>query len=169
MSAYNLAKRELASWVCQTCDGDGVLPTVGPDGLLIQCPTCSGSGFHAHAPELLRLKPGGKVMTGCAVPMTEEPNSLNRVPRMDTMVCLRQGTERPYDYTRRGASVDWAHTAARGVVANLLDRRGIKTMLELTDARVRVEIIDDLADVIREAAKALDRDARNRAEMRGKT
>jgi len=50
---------------------------------------------------------------------------------------------------------DWAHAAARGIIANLADRRGIKQELDThnIEAEMRVEIIEDLAAIIREAAK----------------
>ena len=48
---------------------------------------------------------------------------------------------------------DWSHTAARGVLADLQDRRGIKWGFEDIDSEVRVEIVDSLAAIIREAAR----------------
>lgn len=48
-------------------------------------------------------------------------------------------------------SEDWAQAAARGVVANLKDRRGIKQGFADLDEDVRREIIADLSDIIREA------------------
>ena len=51
-------------------------------------------------------------------------------------------------------SKDWAHSAARGVIANLQDRQGIKFELvcEKIDEDLRVEIIESLAAIIRKAA-----------------
>lgn len=49
---------------------------------------------------------------------------------------------------------DWAHAAARGVVAELQDRSGIKNQLERQslDQEVRKEIIQSIAAIIREAS-----------------
>ena len=46
---------------------------------------------------------------------------------------------------------DWAHAAARGVIADLKDRRGIKHCLERSeiDEDTRTEIIESLASSIR--------------------
>lgn len=49
------------------------------------------------------------------------------------------------------AATDWAHSAARGVLADLLDRRGIKWELENVDHDVRAELIQSLAAIIRQA------------------
>lgn len=46
---------------------------------------------------------------------------------------------------------DWAHAAARGVVADLQDRRAIKWGFGDIDEEIRVEIISSLADIIRAA------------------
>jgi len=48
---------------------------------------------------------------------------------------------------------DWAHTAARGVLADLSDRRGIKWELEKVDHEVRAELTESLAEIIRLAHK----------------
>lgn len=49
-------------------------------------------------------------------------------------------------------ALDWAHAAARGILADLLDRRGVKYALEEVDHDVRVEMVESLANIIREAA-----------------
>lgn len=46
---------------------------------------------------------------------------------------------------------DWAHAAARGVLADLTDRRGIKQELDGIDEDVRKELIATVADIIRTA------------------
>jgi hypothetical protein len=46
---------------------------------------------------------------------------------------------------------DWAHSAARGVLYDLSDRKGIKRSFEEIDEEVRVEIVSAIADIIREA------------------
>lgn len=48
-------------------------------------------------------------------------------------------------------ATDWAHAAARGVLADLLDRRGIKWALddEQIDFETRAEIVQSLAAIIR--------------------
>jgi len=48
-------------------------------------------------------------------------------------------------------SVDWAHAAARGVLADLNDRSGINRGFREVDAEVRAEIVASLSDIIREA------------------
>ena len=48
---------------------------------------------------------------------------------------------------------DWAHAAARGILADLTDRRGIKRELEGVDEEVRIEIVDSIAEIIRYAKK----------------
>ncbi len=47
--------------------------------------------------------------------------------------------------------VDWAHSAARGVLADLQDRRTIKRGFEGIDEDTRAEIIGSLSDIIRSA------------------
>ena len=46
---------------------------------------------------------------------------------------------------------DWAHAAARGVIADLCDRRDIKRGFENIDESIRQEIVESLAEIIREA------------------
>lgn len=48
---------------------------------------------------------------------------------------------------------DWAHAAARGIVADLMDRHTIKHGFDGVDEDIRVEIVETLADIIREASK----------------
>jgi len=50
---------------------------------------------------------------------------------------------------------DWAHAAARGVIAYLTDRRSIKSALENPglDHEIRAEIVTSLAEIIRVAAE----------------
>ena len=73
---------------------------------------------------------------------------------------LEHGAQYPYD---GGAdfwedrtptpppATDWAHAAARGVLADLLDRRGLKWALddEQIDRETRAEIVQSLAAIIR--------------------
>jgi hypothetical protein len=74
---------------------------------------------------------------------------------------LTRGEKFPYDandawWAGRGdsppPSTDWAHAAARGVIADLKDRRGIKHGFNDIDEGVRAEIVDALANIIRAAA-----------------
>lgn len=44
---------------------------------------------------------------------------------------------------------DWAHAAARGVLADLLDRKGIKHGFTDVEEDTRVEIVQSLAEIIR--------------------
>lgn len=46
---------------------------------------------------------------------------------------------------------DWAVKAARGILYNLSDRRGIKHELKTVDHDVRVEMVQTIADIIRTA------------------
>lgn len=68
---------------------------------------------------------------------------------------LDQGAKYPYDDGDSNLTpppaIDWAHAAARGVLADLLDRRGIKGSLdnEEIDHETRVEIVQSLAAIIR--------------------
>lgn len=47
---------------------------------------------------------------------------------------------------------DWAHAAARGILADLLDRRGIKHEFKQVDEDVRQEIVASIAAIIRLAS-----------------
>ena len=49
-------------------------------------------------------------------------------------------------------AADWAHSAARGVLADLTDRKGIKYGFDNLDEDVRAEIVASLAEIIRAAA-----------------
>lgn len=48
---------------------------------------------------------------------------------------------------------DWAHRAARGIVADLTDRHGFKGSFTRIDEDVRVRIVEQLAEIIREAVR----------------
>lgn len=70
---------------------------------------------------------------------------------------LAHGVRFPYDADaprRQGLVIDWAHAAALGVLADLLDRRGVKWELEKVDPETRVEIVRSLAAIIRLAVSA---------------
>ena len=76
---------------------------------------------------------------------------------------LNHGNKYPYDGgadfwedrtpTPRPAK-DWAHEAARGVLSDLLDRRGIKWAFEdeAIDHETRADIVDSIAEIIRLAS-----------------
>ncbi len=49
------------------------------------------------------------------------------------------------------AAVDWAHAAARGILADLNDRHTIKHGFRDIDEEVRVEMVATLAAIIRKA------------------
>ena len=75
---------------------------------------------------------------------------------------LKGGADHPFDQTdeeeERGTckpATDWAHAAARGVIHNLCDRRKIKWGFDDIDEEVRIEIVESLAEIIREAAKGV--------------
>lgn len=73
----------------------------------------------------------------------------------DAAWTINHGLEYPYDNDCEieGAKpvADWAHAAARGILADLTDRRGVKHELNNIDTDVRVELVETLADIIREA------------------
>jgi hypothetical protein len=52
---------------------------------------------------------------------------------------------------------DYAHRAARGIIANLRDRRSIKNGFNMVDEEVRVLIVETIAAIIREANPDLAR------------
>lgn len=62
---------------------------------------------------------------------------------------LRYGTEYPFDGGRD--EIDIAHKVARAILYDLNDRRGIKHQLRQIDPDVAITLVDDLADIVREA------------------
>lgn len=60
--------------------------------------------------------------------------------------CLEHGAKYPYDNRQ---PIDAAHCAALGVIANLRDRRGVRQELEQIEDDIRIEIVDELAIIIR--------------------
>jgi hypothetical protein len=48
-------------------------------------------------------------------------------------------------------AVDWAHKAARGILYDLSDRRGIRQELEQISQDDRVQIVSAMAEIIRAA------------------
>ena len=74
---------------------------------------------------------------------------------------LKSGKEFPYDAPDEWWQTagdppppppkDWAVAAARGVIADLQDRRGIKWGFDNIDQETRAEIVNSLADIIRTA------------------
>ena len=76
---------------------------------------------------------------------------------------LKHGNKYPYDAPdswwhgsgeNPPEATDWAHSAARGILADLNDRRGIKRGFEDLDEDIRQEIVASLASIIRAARKA---------------
>jgi hypothetical protein len=71
---------------------------------------------------------------------------------------ILHGREIPYDDNEDGEAEperEWAHAAARGILADLLDRRSIKTALRsVEEAETRKEIVDAIRDIILSAAGA---------------
>lgn len=75
---------------------------------------------------------------------------------------LELGAKYPYDApdnwkknekSEPPPAADWAHVAARGILANLNDRYGIQRELRHLDEDVRNELTQSIADIIREARK----------------
>lgn len=64
---------------------------------------------------------------------------------------LEMGEQCPYEDSGDTPSpaTDWAHAAARGVLADLEDRKGVGNELEQIDYEVRNEIVQELAEIIR--------------------
>jgi hypothetical protein len=78
---------------------------------------------------------------------------------------LEHGNRFPYDAPDKWwksseenppAAADWAHEAARGVLADLQDRRDIKRGFENVDEDVRAELVQDLAEIIRIAGGMIE-------------
>lgn len=67
-------------------------------------------------------------------------------------ISLKIGNLYPYDGAMNGRP-DWAVKAARGVIADLQDRRGTKKIFEKVDEDIRSEIVASLAEIIRLAYK----------------
>lgn len=78
---------------------------------------------------------------------------------MDNLKALRHGNRFPYDAPdswwesddEPPGFEDWAHAAARGVLADLQDRRGVKGGFQRIDEDTRKQIVLDLAGIIRQA------------------
>lgn len=76
-------------------------------------------------------------------------------------ISLESGARFPYDASDDWmespglppAPEDWAHAAARGIVADMMDRRGIKWGFEEVDEETRIEIVERIAAIIRMAHK----------------
>lgn len=81
-------------------------------------------------------------------------------PREIAQATLKAGAENPYDapddfYDAEDTAPpakDWAHAAARGVMHDLGDRRGIKRHTENVAEDVRAELVQSLAEIIRAAS-----------------
>lgn len=78
---------------------------------------------------------------------------------MNAKFWLEHGGKFPYDATDEWSDKypadpppmpsDWAHSAARGILANLTDRRGV--FPSEVDEKTRIEIVATLAEIIRAA------------------
>lgn len=91
------------------------------------------------------------------------PEAINRPGPSDPLRQIARGAEYPFDAPDDGVApmaVDWAVAAARGILADLSDRRGIKYGFREIDADVRVEIVSSLAAICREARAIWDRGER---------
>lgn len=69
----------------------------------------------------------------------------------DAQISLTQGDLFPYELTPGDnlTPPDWAHRAARGVMADLTDRRGIKWELKHVHTDDRKDIVAAIAAIIR--------------------
>lgn len=61
---------------------------------------------------------------------------------------IEYGNKYPYASIE---SMDWSHQAARGIISNLMDRRGVKRGFENIDEDVKREIVNNMATIIRTA------------------
>ncbi|KTB69957.1 MULTISPECIES: hypothetical protein [Pseudomonas] len=69
---------------------------------------------------------------------------------MSAKSSLKMGAEFPYDDNDTPSpAVDWAHAAARGVLADLGDRRGVGQELEQVGDETRIEFVQAVAEIIR--------------------
>jgi hypothetical protein len=82
--------------------------------------------------------------------MSSETNTTDQAK---ALMQLKHGAAFPYDGDSDNPTqaMDWAHAAARGVLANLLDRSGIGNELEQLDEGIRDEIVEEVAEIIRVA------------------
>ena len=88
-------------------------------------------------------------------------NSTDLQGRTMAQRALDKGAEHPYDAPNGWRNTDdnepapdaadWAHSASRGILNDLTDRRSIKEGFEDLDAGIRAEIVESLAEIIREA------------------
>lgn len=85
---------------------------------------------------------------------------INSTQQSDPNVDLDHGARFPFDapdaWWQEGglpppAALDWSVVAARGVIANLQDRRSIKHGFDDVDEDVRTELVASLAAIIRQA------------------
>ena len=67
--------------------------------------------------------------------------------REKALLSISLGNQYPYDRLN-GATRGRAHSTARGILADLLDRRNIKWALQDVDDDVRCEIVDAIEDII---------------------
>ena len=68
---------------------------------------------------------------------------------MDTIQSIEHGNAYPYDSPT--PPKDWAHSAARGIIADLMDRSGFSGFEEVA-GDIRNEIVETMSEIIREAA-----------------
>lgn len=83
---------------------------------------------------------------------------------MEARQALHSGENWPFDATDEWIELysasrlppeakDYAHRAARGIIANLQDRRGVKNGFDRIDEDMRIDIVEDMAEIIREAVR----------------
>ena len=82
----------------------------------------------------------------------------------DAKIALTHGSKFPYDAPDKWwdtdglnppPAKDWAHYAARGAIADLQDRGGLKHGFSNIDEDTRVEIVRAIAAIITEAARGI--------------
>lgn len=91
---------------------------------------------------------------------------------MDARQSLHSGEHYPFDASDEWLELysgsrlppeakDYAHRAARGIVADLQDRRGVKNGFSRIDEDMRIDIVESIAAIIRESVneEVLNREA----------
>lgn len=69
---------------------------------------------------------------------------------MDAKTQLEFGNLHPFDASA-GDSTDWAQSAARGVMAALMDNADMAAIMDGMDDPAKADLVSSVADIIREA------------------
>jgi hypothetical protein len=97
-------------------------------------------------------KPGDEILDKRMVPPPSDSNPKTAQRRIDVGIKFPYdagGANLDDDHNHPPPSVDKARETALGILADLCDRRGISHELEAIDHDIRVELVADLAQIIR--------------------